>query len=183
MKKYFRREFLASSSCFLFLGAGCLKSQPVSLQTAPSGPDLSEELSSAELSTVNNSIMAKDFDNYFGKGYSCAESGLMVTLRHLKQPENMLWAARGFGGGMLHHDICGLLTAGIMGIGIHIGTLEMEKKEAKAACGQKVNAYWDWWISVAPFRCAAIREGHEGKKVCSRLGKLASAKLEELFKG
>jgi hypothetical protein len=39
-------------------------------QTAPKGPDLKEELSTAELEIVNKSAMAKDVDNFFGKGFS-----------------------------------------------------------------------------------------------------------------
>jgi hypothetical protein len=39
-------------------------------QTAPKRPDLKEELSTAELEIVNKSAMAKDVDNFFGKGFS-----------------------------------------------------------------------------------------------------------------
>ncbi len=177
-----RREFLGSSS-FLFLGSGYLEAFTFLSQTkTPKGPDLSEELSPAELKIVNNSIMATDIDNFWGKGYSCAETGLMVELRFMKKPEDLVWVAGGFGGGMGHQDLCGFLTAGIMAIGLKAGTLKIERKEAKAWCGKKVNDYWNWWTSTAPLHCSDIREGRKDFKVCHRLGRLASAKLEDLLK-
>ncbi len=105
----------------------------------------------------------------------------MVSLRLMKKPEELVWVAGGFGGGMQHQDLCGFLTAGFMAIGLHSGTLNIEKKDAKARCSQNVNSYWSWWSSTAPLRCSAIREGRKDFKVCLRLGKLASIKLEELL--
>lgn len=179
--KMLRREFLASSS-FLFLGAGSLRASALPSQTAPRGPDLPEELKPAELEMVKGSIMARDMDNYWHKGYSCAETGLMVALRFMKKPEDLVWVAGGFGGGMGHQDLCGFLTAGIMAIGLYAGSLKIEKKEAKQLCGQNLNEYWNWWASTAPLHCRDIREGHKGFDVCQRLGKLASVKLEKLLK-
>jgi hypothetical protein len=131
---------------------------------------------------VNNSTMARDMDNYWLKGYSCAECELMVVLRFMRKPEDLVWAAAGFGGGMGHQDICGFLTAGIMAIGLHAGSLKIDKKEAKALCSQKLNEYWNWWTSTAPLHCREIREGRKDHNVCQRLGKLASAQLESLLK-
>ncbi len=56
------------------------------------------------------------------------------------------------------------------------------RKAAKDICGQKSREFWQWWLSVAPLRCAEIREGRTGLKVCQRLGKLAAAKIEELLR-
>jgi hypothetical protein len=67
--KIMRRDFLASSS-LLFLTAGCLKAFPLPSQTAPRGSDLTEELSPVELEIVRQSIMARDLENFWGKGYS-----------------------------------------------------------------------------------------------------------------
>ncbi len=176
-----RREFLVSSS-FMLLAAGWLRASPLSVQAVQEATSSTAELSPSELEIVRNSVMASDIDNFFGKGYSCSETGLAVALRFMKKPEELVWAAGGFGGGMGHQDLCGFLTAGIMAIGLAAGTLEIDRREAKNHCSLTVNAYWDWWVSNAPLRCAQIREGHEGFSVCSRLGKLALAKLEELLK-
>jgi hypothetical protein len=176
-----RREFLASSSSLL-LSAASLKGAVLPFQASPKGLDLSEKLNPAELEMVNNSIMAKDMDNFWHKGYSCAETGLMVALRFLKRPEDLVWVAGGFGGGMMHQDLCGFLTAGVMAIGLYAGSLQVEEKQAKGRCGQKVNEYWSWWAATAPLHCREIREGHKDFEVCHRLGKLAFTKLENLLK-
>jgi hypothetical protein len=67
--KIMRREFFASSS-FLLLGAGLLKASALPSQAPPRGPDLSEELSEAELEIVRKSVMARDMDSFWHKGYS-----------------------------------------------------------------------------------------------------------------
>jgi hypothetical protein len=64
-----RREFLAPS-VLLTLGAVSLKSSDLPPKDAARGPDLSEELSPAELETANKSAMARDMDNFWHKGYS-----------------------------------------------------------------------------------------------------------------
>ena len=179
--KTLRRQFLTSAP-FLLLGATSLKASALQSQAAPKGPDLGEALSPAELVLVNGSTMAVDFDNYWHKGYSCAETGLMIALRRMKRPEDLVWMAAGYGGGMQHGDLCGFLTAGVMAIGLHSGTLKVEAKESKARCGQNVNDFWNWWASTAPLHCRDIREGRKDFNVCARLGKLAAVKLETLLK-
>jgi hypothetical protein len=105
----------------------------------------------------------------------------MVALRFMKKQEDLVWVAGGFGGGVGHQDLCGFLTAGIMAIGLHTGSLKIETKEAKARCGQKTNEFWNWWTSTAPLHCRDIREGRKEFNVCHRLGKLASIKLESIL--
>jgi hypothetical protein len=143
---------------------------------------LQEELTEEEKKCVAKSSMAKDIPNYFGEGYSCAESLFMVSLRYLKKPEELVWVSSGFGGGMYHRDLCGFLTAGIMAIGLKAGMLEGERKEVKDLCGQKVKEFWKWWKSEAPLHCADITAGRKTYKVCQRLGLLAAVKTEELIK-
>lgn len=64
-----RREFLSGSS--LLLPGTCFAcARPLQSQAVPRDADLREELSASELETVNNSVMAKDLDNFFGKGFS-----------------------------------------------------------------------------------------------------------------
>ena len=64
-----RRAFLGTSA-FLVFGARAVCARRSQSQSAPKGPDLREELSAAEIETVNRSAMAKDLDNFFGKGFS-----------------------------------------------------------------------------------------------------------------
>jgi hypothetical protein len=175
-----RREFLAYSP-MLLLGARFLNASPLS-QATPRGVDLLEELTPAEVEIVNSSTMASNLESFFDKGYSCAESGLAVALHYLNKPDDLVWVAGGFGGGLYSQDLCGFLTAGAMAIGLYSGTLKMDRKAAKRLCVQKVRQYWKWWTSVAPLHCAEIREGRRDFKVCYRLGKLSAAKVEGLTK-
>ncbi len=64
-----RRDFLSGSS-LLLLGAPCACADSLQSQANPRGPDLKEELSASENEIVNRSVMAKDLDNFFGKGFS-----------------------------------------------------------------------------------------------------------------
>lgn len=176
-----RRKFLLSSS-FLLSATTVLGTSSLLAQTTTKGPNLLETLTPEELAQVESSIMSEDMNNFWGKGYSCAETGLIVALRYMKKPESLVWAASGFGGGMGQHDLCGFLTSGIMAIGFHTEDLELEKSAAKMHCGAKVREYWTWWLETAPLHCSEIREGRQGFNVCHRIGRLAAAKLESLFK-
>lgn len=144
-------------------------------QTLPS------DLTQAEQREVNRSVMAQDLKNYFHEGYSCAESILLVCLRYLDKPEDLVWAAGGFGGGMGQKDVCGFLTGGIMGLGLAAGSLDKERSESKALCSQAVRSFWNWWEQQAPVRCAVIRPAGSASEICTRLGLLAAARLEQLI--
>ena len=181
-----RREFIASAS-FLVLGERLFGMSPFSSQPAQAPQELKKELTPEELKTVEKSIMAKDLNNYFIKGYSCAESLLMVSLKFLEKPEELVWIASGFGGGLYHKDLCGFLTSGVMAIGLSSGMLKKERLEGKEDCMQKLNQYWEWWTSMAPLHCSEIRKEGSAEedpeyRVCQRLGQLAAVKIEELIK-
>jgi hypothetical protein len=178
-----RRQFLGGST-LLLSGAPFVCACPFQSQPAPAGADLRDEMSTPEIEIVGNSAMAKDLDNFFGKGFSCAESGLAVALRYLKKPGDLVWVAGAFGGGLNHRDLCGFLTAGEMAIGIYSGDQKLDRKAAKEVCTRKSQEFWQWWVSVAPIHCAEIREGRTDTdfRVCQRLGKLAAAKIEDLIR-
>jgi hypothetical protein len=176
-----RRAFVSSIPGIL-LGAEVLSKPLYSFKLVQEKPELEEELTPEELKWVEQSVMAKDITHYFGEGYSCAESLFMVSLRYLKKPEELVWIAAGFGGGMYHKDLCGFLTAGIMAIGLSSGMLKKERKEAKDHCGTQVKEYWKWWQSISPLRCANIRTEGTSSSVCRRLGQIAAAKIEDLIK-
>lgn len=176
-----RRAFVRSFPGIL-LGGGLLSKSVYPFRNIQEKPALKNELTPEEVKWVEQSSMAKDLPNYFGEGYSCAESLFMVSLRFLKKPEELVWIAAGFGGGMYHKNLCGFLTAGIMAIGLSSGMLNKERSEAKDHCGIQVKEYWRWWQSVSPLRCADIRTAGTSASVCRRLGQIAAAKTEELIK-
>jgi len=179
--KLSRRSFIGCASGFM-LGSCFLDLSPLRLYGKLSIQELKEELATEEQKLVEDSIMAQDMKNYFGKGYSCAESLFMVSLRFLKKPEELVWISAGFGGGMYHRDLCGFLTSGIMAIGLKAGMLDKDRKENKDHVKSLVNQYWEFWTSQAPLHCSEIRKKGTSSKVCSRLGQLSAAKIEELIK-
>lgn len=180
LRRASRRAFLAASPLLALAGSGA-RASAWAPQVGQSKPVLPAELSAAEQEVVAQSKMAADLLNFFGKGHSCAESGLAVALRFLKQPDQPEWIAAGFGGGIQHGDLCGFLTSGVMALGLHAGTTKLPVADAKSACSQRVREFWQWWTEVAPLHCSEIRAGRADARVCQRLGRLAAAKIEELI--
>jgi C_GCAxxG_C_C family probable redox protein len=176
MENKSRREFFAASALIAFNRNLLSESNTQPAQVAA-------EPSSEELEIIHNSQVAQDLINFLGKGYSCAESGLAVCLRHLGKPEELVWMAGGFGGGLGQKDLCGFLTSGIMAIGLYAGSQNLDRTEAKKLCGQLVKQYWDWWMNTTPIHCGEILNNHHDNRVCVRVGYLAMAKIEELLSG
>ena len=173
-----RRSFISSS---MLLGSGLFCMKLPAGSSILGSQEAKETLSPDEKKWVADSTMAKDLGNYFGKGFSCAESLFMVSLLYLGKPEEWVWAAAGFGGGMYNRDLCGFLTGGIMALGCASGMLKMPRKEAKEYCGGLVKQYWNWWGLQAPYRCAKIRTDEATSAVCVNQGLLSAAKIEELL--
>ena len=177
-----RREFMASVPAFLIGG----RLLDVSESWAASGQkqgEVSEVLTPEELEIINRSVMAKDLLNYYKNGYNCAESILYVALKSMKKPTELFWAASGFGGGVGHKDLCGFLTGGVMAIGFSAGELKVSRDEARKICTKKVDEYWKWWASLAPYRCSGIKTEGRTSEVCKRVGRLAAARIEGLIQG
>jgi hypothetical protein len=147
----------------------------------PERPPLEKLLAPEDWEQVSKSPLAMDLDRTYGHGYSCAESMLLISLRHLKLSEDLVWAAAGFGGGLGRKDLCGFLTGGIMGLGHAAGTLKIERKEAKKRCSEAAAAYWDWWKGSFPLRCAEIRPPGSSADVCRRLGARSAVKINGLI--
>ena len=138
---------------------------------------LTEIMKGDEWELVKGSPMAGELETYFGHGYSCAESLWLTALRRLKKPEEMVWTAGAFGGGMGQKDICGFLSAGLMAIGMAAGELKQPRPEAKKACSREAKAYWQWFQSVSPIHCAEIRPAGSSGDICRRLGQLCAARV------
>ena len=175
-----RRKFITSASS-LFFGVTLFPYIDAAGQEIIQSQETQEKLSEKQLEWIERSKMAADMKNFFGQGYSCAESLLMVALRFMQKSEDLVWAAAGFGGGLYHKDLCGFLTGGIMSIGFFSGKLDKEREEAKEICSDLVKQYWKWWTSHHPLHCAEIRPEGSPRSICENLGKLSAAKLEEFF--
>ncbi len=176
-----RRSFFSTASGF-FVGSALFHLSSYLSFSLPTSQKVNEGFSADESDWIEKSTLAKDLSNYFGQGYSCAESLFMVSLRYLGKPEELVWAAAGFGGGLYHKDLCGFLTGGIMAIGLGSGMMKMPRREAKEYCGDLVKQYWKWWTARSPLHCSEIRTEKTNSSVCRNLGLLSAAKIEDLIK-
>jgi hypothetical protein len=176
-----RRKFIATASGLMVGNAFLALASPLRLDSQVT-QKAEGDLSAEDLEWIKKSSMAKELNKYFGQGYSCAESAVMVSLGFLDMSEEFVWAAAGFGGGLYHKDLCGFLTGGIMGIGFASSLLERPRREAKKFCGDLVKEYWKWWESRFPLHCSEIRTQGKDSQVCLNLGLLSMAKIEELIK-
>jgi len=138
-------------------------------------------LSAGQSEAIERSTMARDLANYFGKGYSCAESGLMTGLNYLEKPRELVWIACGFGGGILHRDLCGFLTAGVMVLGLAAGEKDGDRRNLKKWCAGRVRDFWAWWQEQAPLRCSRIRSRTSSPQICRNLGLLSVARIQFLI--
>ena len=176
-----RRRFLAALSAGLAAPMLPLLSIGNQEKPPPERLPLEKLLSPEDRASMQKSSMSMDLENYFGRGYSCAESMLMVALRRIKLPENFVWAAASFGGGVGQKDLCGFLTGGCMGLGLAAGELKLDRKEAKKLGSEATAEYWQWWKAGTALRCAEIRPPGSSQDICRRLGVLAAARLNLLI--
>ena len=134
-----------------------------------------------EKEIIENSAMAQDMANLMEKGYSCAELSLLVSLHYIDRPENEVYAAAGFGGGMGHDDLCGLLTGGIMGIGFAAGNGFEDSRKRDAFVKRARNTYWDWWADHVPLHCKDLNPLYHGREEYLWMCQRVAAKLESLI--
>jgi len=131
---------------------------------------------------IENSAMAQEMANLMGKGYSCAELSLLVSLHYIDRHGNEVHAAAGFCGGLGHDDLCGLLTGSIMGIGFAAGKGFEDSRERYAFVKKARNAYWDWWTDHVPLHCKDLGPLYHGREEYLNMCQRVAAKLEALIK-
>lgn len=176
-----RRHFLRTFPCLVFGNTLTTKKRYLYIQEKRTRK-LGQPLTDEEKELIQKSVLAKDIENYAGKGYSCAESMLIVSLRFLEKPEECVHAAAAYGGGLGKGDLCGLLTGGMMGIGIAGGKMHKNRLLMKKTVRDLSNEFWAWWESWAPIHCRDLRKEYEGREEYIRMCKRVSVKLEELIK-
>lgn len=111
------------------------------------------------------------------EGFWSADSLFLSAVKYLKQPEDLVRIATGFGGGMLQKDLCGYVTGGVMAIGLFSGAAKGNDKASREKCGRLVKEYTGWWAKSYSLHCGDI------KQPCDYLtmGKNASEFLQKLF--
>jgi C_GCAxxG_C_C family probable redox protein len=175
-----RRKFLSGFSC-LGVGSCFLNLPPIFKYRQDKKTGLWHAFSPEEKEMINNSELAKLFANIDYNKWSCAESTLLATLRYVNKPEEYVQTAAGFGGGLDQGDLCGMITGGIMGLGVVAHKYLKDSKEIKEYVEYASAEYWNWWKSMAPVRCDELKKRYEGAEKYLRMGKRATSKLDELI--
>jgi C_GCAxxG_C_C family probable redox protein len=111
------------------------------------------------------------------EGYWSADSLFLSALKYLKQPEDLVRIATGFGGGMLQEDLCGYVTGGVMAVGLFAGAAKGSDKAARDKCGRLVKEYTAWWAQNYPLHCKDIKKPCDYKT----MGNKASEFLQQMF--
>jgi len=150
------------------------------------GPGFIGPFSEAETAAVAASPMAQEIARLNGRGYPCSEMILLAALRRFDLPENHLDAAAVFGGGVGKRDLCGLLTGGLMAIGLAAGEKYADRAEVHRVGREASNAYWDWWLTRGDLHCMGTGTTHETSeefvRMCQRTAVRLEAVIEEVVR-
>jgi hypothetical protein len=152
--------------------AGAQQSRPLGF----SGP-----FTEAEAAAVAASPMAQEIAGLNGKGYPCSEMILLAALRRFDLPESHLDAAAVFGGGVGKRDLCGLLTGGLMAMGLAAGEKHADRAEVHRVGREASNAYWDWWLTRGDLHCMGPGTTHETSEEFVRMCQRTAVKLEAVM--
>ncbi len=174
-----RREFVGSLTPLLAGGLG-LPSLSEGLREQDK-PGFWSNFTRLEERSIGASEMARDIQNYVAHGFGCAECCYVVALRYLGEPEARLDAATAFNGGLGQGDLCGMLTGGMLAIGVAAGRLHQDRTELRRRARQMSNEYWNWWLSRGPVHCSELRVMYESGEEFLRMAQRAVATVEHLI--
>jgi len=160
--------------------SGDFQPQPI-LQDQRQGPGFIGPFSDEEATVVAASSMAQEIAGLNGQGYPCSEMILLAALRRFGLPENHLDAAAVFGGGAGKKDLCGLLTGGLMAIGLAAGRKTSDRERVHQIGRTASNAYWDWWMSRGDVHCMGSGTAHETSEEYVRMCQRAAVQLETVI--
>jgi hypothetical protein len=139
-----------------------------------------DPLSTEERQALKNSKMAGSILQYSNKRFSCAESLLMASMEFLGKPREWASLAGGFGGGLGQRDLCGLLTAGIMSIGVAAGIYCQNRRDFQEYIRKRRTMYWQWWQARSPIHCREMRIQYDRPGYFRMVQRIA-AQLEQLL--
>jgi len=175
-----RRRFMGSVSCLVLGGSWIHRIPSVPIQEKQKRT-FRQPFSSEEKKIIGQSSMANNIESYLDKRYSCAEAIFSVSLEALGCPENWVHASASFGGGLGRGDLCGLLTGGMMAIGVAGGKLHQDRDAMKQWVRQKSDAYWAWWETWGPVHCRQLRTQYEGREEFLMMSQRVAAKMETII--
>lgn len=190
--EFSRRRFISALPLTVLAAPACLTaceraSEAETLESAPlpilqsQGPGFIGPFSEAEAAAVAASPMAQEIAGLNGQGYPCSEMILLASLRRFNLPENHLDAAAVFGGGVGKRSLCGLLTGGLMAIGIAAGQKYADRDQVHTLGRTASNAYWDWWLTRGDLNCMGPGTEHENSEEFVRMCQRTAVKVEEVI--
>jgi hypothetical protein len=188
-----RRRFVASLPLTVLAGPSVVSAcetkgengepeqpRPV-LESQSQGPGFIGPFTEAEAAQVTGSPMAQEIAGLMGQGYPCSEMMLLAASRRFGLSENHLDAAAVFGGGIGKRDLCGLLTGGLMAIGLVAGEKYPDRAQVHQVGRQASNAYWDWWLTRGDLHCMGPGTAHETSEEFLRMCQRTAVKLEAVM--
>ena len=155
--------------------------EPILQANPPQGPGFIGPFSAAEAAAVEASPMAQEIAAVFGQGYPCSEMILLAALRRFELSESHLDAAAVFGGGVGKQDLCGLLTGGLMAIGIAAGQKFADRSQVHSVGRAASNAYWEWWLTRGDLHCMGYGTTHQTSEEFLRMCQRTAVTLESVM--
>ena len=174
-----RRRFIYQFS-LLVIGGTTVMPGMVQDRPLPVLPRLWDPFSKQDENSIEKSKMARLIIQYPEKNFSCAESIFLAALKHLDKPDDWAGVAGGFGGGLGQGELCGLLTGGIMAIGVAAGKFHHDRTSAVQHIRIIRKQYWDWWSQRSPIHCRDMRIEYNRQGYLRMIQRVA-ARLEELI--
>lgn len=160
---------------------GEIQPRPILPPQQVQGPGFIAPFTAEEAGAVAASSMAQEIARINGQGYPCSEMILLAALRRFQLPENHLDAAAVFGGGVGKRDLCGLLTGGLMAIGIAAGQKYPDRSQVHQVGRAASNAYWEWWLTRGDLHCMGYGTVHESSEEFLRMCQRTAVKLEAVM--
>ena len=157
-----------------------IRPEPI-LQSQNQGPGFIGPFTPDEAVRVAASVMVQEISCLNGQGYPCSEMILLAALRRFDLPENHLDAAAVFGGGVGKRDLCGLLTGGLMAIGLAAGQKYTDRGQLHQAGRTASNAYREWWLSRGDLHCMGYGTAHENSEEFVRMCQRTAVQLETVM--
>lgn len=97
---------------------------------------------------------------YLSEGYNCAEAIFLTFLQAYGEDPKNVRLATPFGAGIgVRRDLCGILTGGVMVIGLREGRTEEDEIEKKKRSYQLAANFYCWFENSFGVHCSDIIKG------------------------
>ncbi len=177
-----RRRFVGALPALALLPILDRHSPLISHQGQQTGsPRLPDPFTEEERTKIAASTMAGDIVHFAGQGLNCAECVCITGIRYLERPEEEARLAMGFGGGLGHGELCGLLTGALMALGAAAGAKGGDRSVQRRRLRLASEEFWSWWTARAPLVCRELRSQYGSQDEFLRMAQRVAAQVETLI--